>query len=570
MVTRCGKTWILSVAVISLLFSTGQADWMEDFEGDLTGWQWGAIPNWQGTFTHEILEEPDGNHYLVLQETMPYTDVMDPGSGSAFGIGFGDPEVFTDVCVGAIVNVTGEASINYHGLAGRAVTTEVQVAPGVVLLLADAYILHINWEDGPVNLSINIEKVIQNQNIMRQGFQAAVPGYIHRRSYYAELDILGSDPTYVTGRLYEYKGGPLVAQVGPMIDTAGNDPWEDPDEYDAPFLNGMSGIFAQNEHADPVGYFTTFDDVYSTSVGPSAISPVPVDGAEGVGLEPTLHWTEGTHATGRQLWFGPIGAMTMVSPDSTDYSPGILQAGQTYNWRVDQVGSEGRIVTGQTWSFSTIDCLVVDDFESYADDEALQSAWDPNSFVGAPPDPNSSNYLDTDMASQGNKSMRLKYQNITDPFTQEFTRVFDSPQDWTAYGIQALTLAFHGRKENVEQPLFVYLQDQVGVDAKVEIPQNYAVRADEWNDWDINLADFEGVDLSAIAVMIIGVGGDDTVKQSEPDEVNIDYIRLYQARCFNSAGLDLYGDLNGDCVVNMEDVLVLARGWLNNGMSVTP
>ncbi|MBN1817906.1 MAG: hypothetical protein JW828_11135 [Sedimentisphaerales bacterium] len=565
MVTRSGKNWILPLVTMFLLFSPGYSDWIEDFEGDLTGWQWDSVPNWRHTFTHEIREEPGGNHYLVMQETTPYTDVMDQTSGSAFGIGFGGTEVFTDVRIGAVVNVTGDASWNYHGLAGRAVTAAVPMG-----LVANCYVMHIDWEDGPVNLSINIEKVIQNQNIMRQGIGAVVPGYIHRRSYYAELDILGSNPTYVTGRLYEYKGGPLVAQAGPMIDTAGNDPWEDPGEQDAPFVSGMSGIFAQNEHTEPVGYYTTFDDVFSSSAGPSAVAPNPADGAVGVGLEPTLQWTEAAFATGRLLWFGPAGAMTLVSPEAASYSPAVLQAGKTYAWRVDLVGSEGQIVTGQTWSFTTADCIAVEDFESYADDEALRAVWDPNSFVGAPTDPNGLNFLDAGSAVQGNKSMRLKYQNLTEPFTQEFTRVFDDPQDWTAYGIRALTLAFLGRRQNMEQPMFVLLWDESGTSAKVEISQNYAVLADEWNDWNIDLAEFTGVDLTAVSAMTIGVGGDASLEQLKPDEVNIDNIRLYQARCFNSAGLDLYGDLNGDCAVNMEDFLVVARGWLNNGMSVVP
>jgi hypothetical protein len=34
--------------------------------------------------------------------------------------------------------------------------------------------------------------------------------------------------------------------------------------------------------------------------------------------------------------------------------------------------------------------------------------------------------------------------------------------------------------------------------------------------------------------------------------------------------LDLRGDVNGDCQIDLEDLAGMAAGWLNDGMSVTP
>jgi hypothetical protein len=150
---------------------TAQANWFETFNGDeldLTTWQFTCYPDLTKTFTNTIKAEPDGNKYLSLDETTSYN--TDAGSyGSAFGAAFGSDEVFTDVRVGAVVNVTGDASRNYHGLIARATYIiddgSVTGAPG--MFATQTYVMHIDWEDGPANLDIDIEKVVNMSNIMR-------------------------------------------------------------------------------------------------------------------------------------------------------------------------------------------------------------------------------------------------------------------------------------------------------------------------------------------------------------------------------------------------------------------
>ena len=40
--------------------------------------------------------------------------------------------------------------------------------------------------------------------------------------------------------------------------------------------------------------------------------------------------------------------------------------------------------------------------------------------------------------------------------------------------------------------------------------------------------------------------------------------------CLNPDNLDLRGDVNGDCKINLYDLAVIANGWLNDGMAVIP
>ena len=273
---------VVICAVVGLIVAvngTVQANWSESFDGDeldLPTWQFHCFPDMTKTFKNTIKVDPDGNKYLSLDETSS-VEIY----GSAFGAAFGADEIFSDVRVGAVVNVTGDASRSYHGLIARATYvidpdgSITGVAPG--MFATQTYVMHIDWEDGPANLDIDIEKVVNMSNIMRNEeellLEVAVPGLNHARSYYAELDVVGSGPVYVTGSLYEYKGGPLVAKTATMVDTSGNDPWEDEAVNDEPFASGVSGIFAQNENEEPAGYHCplTMSSQFLTARRPSIL-----------------------------------------------------------------------------------------------------------------------------------------------------------------------------------------------------------------------------------------------------------------------------------------------------------
>ncbi|UCG47377.1 MAG: hypothetical protein JSU94_18030 [Phycisphaerales bacterium] len=514
---RSRATMFVLTGLIVLAGSTVKGDWSETFDGDqldVATWDFAPLPDVTKTFTHTIITDPNGNKYLSLDETTSEAD-----NGSQFGAGYIE-EAFTDVRVGAIVNVTGDASRAHHGLLARLDAiidpdgSVTGIAPG--FFPRSVYVMHINWENGPANLRIDIEKVVNVSNIMQNaeelGLDLYVPGLNHARSYYAELDVLGSDPTYVTGRLYEYVGGPLVAKTETMVDTSGNDPWEEDVGSDAPFLSGDSGIFAQNQNETPPGYHTTFDDVFSTST-PAAVMPSPADGATDAEVDAELSWIEASSATSRQLWFGKAGAMEMVdpAPAGASYTPGNLEMGQTYQWRVDQIGPAGT-VDGLVWTFTTAEYLSVEDFGPYADDAALRAAWPHNIGGGF-------QYVFLATDSAGVKSMQLDVQNQHEPFFTEATRTLDAPQDWSTLGVETVSLTFVGRDDNAEHPLYVTLEDAAGQSLKVEHPFTFACQSRIWRQWDIALEEFSaaGVNLSSIAKVTVGMGSGEPSAQT-PDE----------------------------------------------------
>ncbi len=532
---------VVICAVVGLIVAasgTAQANWSETFDGDeldLPTWEFLCFPDVTKTFIATILAEPDGNKYLSLDETTSY-NTGEGSYGSAFGAGFGSDEVFTDVRVGAVVNVTGDASRNYCGFSARSTHIiddgSISGAPG--MFATQVYVMHIDWEDGPANLDIDIEKVVNMSNIMRNEeellLEVAVPGLNHARSYYAELDVVGSGPVYVTGSLYEYKGGPLVAKTATMVDTNGNDPWEDEGVNDEPFVSGQSAIFAQNENEEPAGYHCTFDDVFSVSDGPAAVNPGPADGAADVPTDVSLSWLEAEFATSRELWLGKEGAMEKVepAPAGTTFDPGTLEFGQTYQWRVDQIGPSGT-VTGRTWTFTTAECISVEDFQSYADHAGIRAVWIESIL--------DFDYVFLAADSQGNNSMRFEFQNQYDPYFTEATRTFNSPQDWTAQAVEALSLSFIGEHENMEHLMYLKLEDATGQSFKVEHPYTYACQSDIWRQWTVALEQFSngGIDLGSVKKITIGLGDGTSSAQvgEDRDHIYIDQIQLCPAGFYN-------------------------------------
>ncbi|MGD8501927.1 MAG: hypothetical protein PVJ86_14845, partial [Phycisphaerales bacterium] len=465
LVTVCALT-----GLVVLASGTAQANWEETFNAntfDLPTWEFYCYPDMAKTFTATIQDGPDDNDYLAVAETTS-VGVMPPGS--AFGGGFGSNEEFSDVRIGAVVNVTGDACRNYYVLSGRSdwfydptgtMPGNPLGAPGVVV---SSYVLLVNWEDGPANLRLEIQKVIYLGNIMEIDSEVPVPGLNHARSYYAELDIVGSDPAYITGSLYEYKGGPLVARVPTLIDTNAQDPWEEPglpaQAYPL-FASGVSYIGGFNEEDAPAGYYCTFDDVFCISDGPAAVNPSPADGATGVPVDVSLSWVEAEFATSRELWLGKPGAMEKVdpAPTGTTYTPA-LEFGQTYEWRVDQVGPSGT-VTGHTWSFAIIDHLLVDDFEDY--DAGTNEIWwswrDGLGYVDADAvfhpgngtgsevgDGSTASFTEETIVHGGGQSMPYLYDNNKADKAKysEATKTLTQTRDWTEQGVKALSLWFRG------------------------------------------------------------------------------------------------------------------------------
>jgi len=122
---------------------------------------------------------------------------------------------------------------------------------------------------------------------------------------------------------------------------------------------------------------------------------------------------------------------------------------------------------------------------------------------------------------------------------------------------------------NTAEPLYVAVEDNTG---KVKVVNNAdpgaAVQTD-WQEWNINLADFSGagVNLKAVKKIYIGLGNRASPKAGGKGTIYIDDIRVYPSRCIPSMGKPA-ADLSGNCVVDYADLDILANEWLDRGAAV--
>jgi len=191
-------------------------------------------------------------------------------------------------------------------------------------------------------------------------------------------------------------------------------------------------------------------EVRFLSIPARAREPQPADGATQVDPDTPLGWRMGRDATSHDVYLGtnPDELSLAASVDGTAFTPEPLTFGTTYYWRIDAVSDE--VWAGDLWSFSTLDFVLIDGFETYDDNidtgttifDTWVDGWvnDTGSTVG---------YFDAPFAEQsivrtGRQSMPLAYDNTASPFYSEATRVFDAAQNWTGNGANTLVLYFQG------------------------------------------------------------------------------------------------------------------------------
>jgi hypothetical protein len=133
--------------------------------------------------------------------------------------------------------------------------------------------------------------------------------------------------------------------------------------------------------------------------------------------------------------------------------------------------------------------------------------------------------------------MLFEFQNQYDPYFTEATRTFNSPQDWTAQAVEALSLSFIGEHENMEHLMYLKLEDAAGQSFKAEHPYTYACQSDTWRQWTVALEQFSsgGIDLGSVQKITIGFGdGTSSAQEGEDiDHIFIDQIQLCPAGFYN-------------------------------------
>ncbi|HNY78924.1 MAG: LamG-like jellyroll fold domain-containing protein [Sedimentisphaerales bacterium] len=258
-----------------------------------------------------------------------------------------------------------------------------------------------------------------------------------------------------------------------------------------------------------------------------AREPRPADGAADVAVDATLRWRAGRGAAMHQVHLSPDeaavaeGAALADTVADASYTPPDLHLATTYFWKIDEVDEADPAGTwsGQVWSFTTQEFLVVDDFEAYTDDEGSRifetwvDGWEnqTGSTVGHLDAP----FAERAIVHSGSQAMPLFYDNAG-VAVAEAVRTFDAPQDWTPNGIQSLSLYFRGAQGN-DGRLYLKING-----TKVEYSGDAAdINKSTWQPWNIDLSSV-GADVSRVTELTIGVEG-----AGAAGVVYIDDLRLY-------------------------------------------
>ncbi len=288
-----------------------------------------------------------------------------------------------------------------------------------------------------------------------------------------------------------------------------------------------------------------------------ARNPQPADGATAISLNPELSWRAGREAVSHDVAFGADAEAleAVATTNVTRYTAGSLDLGTTYYWKVDEVNEAEAIATwpGSVWNFTTQQYLVIDNMESYTDDEGSLpfESW----IDGFEIDGNGSQvghfnppYAELTTVRSGAQALPVYYDNSGTATVSEAKHTFTGSRNLTEGGATTLALYFYGDADNnPAEPMWVRLTDQSGKSGTVtygtgiaEGTDNQAIAA--WHEWTIPLAQF-GVNLTTVASMTIGFGG------SGPRSTGMmifDDIRLYPDRPASTPVLAAHWALDGN------------------------
>ena len=334
-----------------------------------------------------------------------------------------------------------------------------------------------------------------------------------------------------------------------------------------------------------------------------ASRPNPANGAVDVKHTPKLRWSAGEEAAQHAVYLGTdpdaVANATTASAgiyrgqqnlDETSYVPtgSPLDWGTTYYWRIDEVNGVD-VWKGSIWSFTTANCLIVDDFEQYDDycDRVFYTwtdGWghsaDPGcgvaayggngtgSTVGATQAP----FTEQNIVHGGIQSMPFEYNNTGTGGKARYSETsleFAVAQNFTSHGIKGLSLWFHGETSNTPDTLYVALEDGAAQVRVATHPDPEALQVAGWQAWYIDMQQFSGVNLASIKKVYLGVGNRTSPQMGGSGKLYIDDIRVCPPQCVPSLGTSA-ADLSANCIVDYADVEIVADQWLDGGFVIMP
>ncbi len=357
----------------------------------------------------------------------------------------------------------------------------------------------------------------------------------------------------------------------------------------------------------------TYDGNYTRLVASSSVptniptNPVPATGDATNYRDMTLQWTPAAGAVSQMVYFSdnyddvansaPAALVATLGGTETSYGTIEVQLFTTYYWRVNSVISSST-VDGNVWDFLAGYHYMLEDFEKYvgtgsgATSGSLRYAWK-DGYAWTPEQSGSnvalinkdSGVVDifTGEVRTLEQSMLLSYDNTGGqisftypsggvvPYTPLATyseieidvSTLAFGTDWDMNGLALLRMYFYGAAANAEEPLYVLVEDGSGhVGNPVYYPETVALTEESWHTWSISYDELatNGVDMNNVAMLYVGLGDRNNPQVGGAGQIYLDDFRLYGSGCY--AENIIPADINSDCIVDIEDLKLMAADWL--------
>ncbi len=314
-----------------------------------------------------------------------------------------------------------------------------------------------------------------------------------------------------------------------------------------------------------------------TTITAGTYDPFIAWGVDPVGfideLSPVITWQSGdvTQATdGHKIYFstdedliisGDNSVLTVLS--DPNFTPGRLDYGQTYYFRIEQVNAAYAESpwTTPVYTLEVQDHLIIDDMESYnTSDNPIYDTW-AFSNTGAIAT------LGTGI-SVDQQSMWFQYNNDGSYGYSEAEYTFGEAIDFVADDLKSLGLVFWGDSQNNPDDMYISLTDTNGAVGTIYYDGDPCNLSNEtWYAWDIALTQFsaKGIELNSISKVAIGLGQKGSVTPSgKSGSLYIDNIFLYPVRSASTPA-----DISGNGLINFMDFFYLAEEWLQSPETIT-
>ena len=273
-----------------------------------------------------------------------------------------------------------------------------------------------------------------------------------------------------------------------------------------------------------------------------ASEPSPEDKNFGVPLDAIFKWKTGRGTDIHRIYIGSD--KTSVKEGNADIIEDIENAtyeitfdiDSTYYWRVDEVNDaeEYAVWDGPVWKFSTVQFIVVDDFESDkyddSDTNSVYAIWQDHYTTGE--SDNTSNmgreygppYLQT-ISRSGNYSAPMSYYNSYGGYAQVIADTEDLAigSDWSKGNPNVMEIWFMSDANEVNEPVLDQLYCIINDGDKVIYDGDAAnIRRTIWSKFEVPL---DGIDLNDVTSVVIGLEPIDGTTGSN-GTIYLDDIRL--------------------------------------------